>query len=113
MCYRASASLVFNPRTNCRARWARRLCHRHGELPRHTLPSPQAFATAALAGMGWGMQLEVLVAEHLKDGTLVELVPDTPLDVPLYWQQARAASGVLEGLSRAVLGAARGVLRAV
>jgi LysR family transcriptional regulator (chromosome initiation inhibitor) len=72
---------------------------------------PQAFATVALAG--WGMQLEVIVAPYLKDGTLVELVPGTPLDVPLYWQQARAASGVLEGLSRVVLGAARGALLAV
>ena len=53
----------------------RRLCHRHVELPRHTLPSPQAFATAALAGMGWGMQWEVLVAAQVRDGTLVELVP--------------------------------------
>lgn len=104
-------SLVFSPKDELQARWARRLCHRHVELPRHTLPSPQSFATAALAGMGWGMQLEVLVAEHLKDGTLVELVPGTPLDVPLYWQQARAASGVLEGLSRVVQEAARGVLR--
>ena len=108
----SAPSLVFSPKDELQARWARRLCHRHVELPRHTLPSPQAFATAALAGMGWGMQLEVLVAEHLKDGTLVELVPDTPLDMPLYWQQARAASGVLEGLSRVVLGAARGALLA-
>ena len=56
------------------------------------------------------MQLEVLVAEHLKDGTLVELVPDTPLDVPLYWQQARAASALLDGLTREVLAAARSAL---
>jgi len=40
-------------------------------------------------------------------GTLVKLTPDTPL----YWQQARAASGVLKGLSRAVASAARGALR--
>ena len=79
-------------------------------MPHHTLPSLQAFATAALAGMGWGMQLEVPVADHLKDGTLVELEPDTALDMPLYWQQARAASGVLEGVSRVVREAARGVL---
>jgi LysR family transcriptional regulator (chromosome initiation inhibitor) len=109
----SAPSLVFSTKDELQARWARRLCHRHVELPRHTLPSPQAFTTAALAGMGWGMQLEVLVAPYLKDGTLVELVPGTPLDVPLYWQQARAASGVLEGLSRAVAEAARGVLRAV
>ena len=81
--------------------------------PTTPCPRPRAFATAALAGMGWRMQLEVLVAPYLKDGTLVELEPGTPLDVPLYWQQARAASGVLEGLSRVVLGAARGTLMAV
>lgn len=68
-------SLVFNPTDELQARWARRLCHRHVELPRHTLPWPQAFVTATLAGMGWGMQLEVMVAPYLKDGTLVELVP--------------------------------------
>jgi LysR family transcriptional regulator (chromosome initiation inhibitor) len=44
---------------------------------------------------------------------LVELVPGTPLDVPLYWQEARAASLLLDGLSRAVLAAARAELLAV
>ena len=43
-------------------------------------------------------------------GTLVTLVPDSQLHVPLYWQQARVASRVLEGLTQAVLRAAeRGV----
>jgi len=95
-------SLVFGPKDELQARWVRRLCHRHVELPRHTLPSPQAFVTAAVAGMGWGLQPLALIAPHLKDGSLVELVPDTPLDVPLYWQQTRAASSLLDGLSRAV-----------
>jgi len=95
-------SLVFNTKDELQARWVRRLCHRHVELPRHTLPSPQAFVTAAVAGMGWGLQPLALIAPHLKDGSLVELVPDTPLDVPLYWQQTRAASSLLDGLSRAV-----------
>ena len=95
-------SLVFNTKDELQARWVRRLCHRHVELPRHTLPSPQAFVTAAVAGMGWGLQPLALIATHLKGGSLVELVPDTPLDVPLYWQQTRAASSLLDGLSRAV-----------
>jgi len=33
-----------------------------------------------------------------------------PLDGPLHWQQARAASSVLEGLTRVVLAAARSAL---
>ncbi len=104
-------SLVFNHKDELQARWARRLCHRHVELPRHTLPSPHAFVTAALAGMGWGLQPEVLVRAHLKAGTLVELVPHTPLDVPLHWQQARAASHLLDELTRQVSRAASAALR--
>ncbi|AJW45530.1 LysR family transcriptional regulator ArgP [Ralstonia mannitolilytica] len=105
-------SLVFNTKDELQTRWARRLCHRHVELPRHTLPSSQAFVAAALAGMGWGMHPEALIASHLEDGALVELVPDTPLDVPLHWQYARAASTLLDGLSREVMAAARSALRA-
>jgi len=102
--------LEFNAKDELQARWARRVCHRHVQLPRHTLPASHAFVTAALAGMGWGMQVESMVAQHLRSGALVELVPNTPLDVPLYWQYARAASGLLDGLSREVLAAAREAL---
>ena len=103
-------SLLFNAKDELQDRWVRRMCHRHVELPRHTLPSSQAFVTATLAGMGWGMLPLALALPHLQDGGLVELVPDTPLDVPLYWQQARAASHLLEGLTREVVAAARQAL---
>lgn len=103
-------SLVFNSKDELQSRWVRRLCRRHVELPRHTLPSPQAFVAAALAGMGWGLHPEFLVSQHLKSGALQELVPGTALDVPLHWQQARAASSLLDGLTRAVLAAAQPAL---
>ena len=103
-------SLVFNTKDELQARWVRRLCHRHVDLPRHTLPSPQAFVTAAVAGMGWGLQPQALIASQLADGSLVELVRDTPLDVPLHWQHARAASALVEGVGREVLSAARAAL---
>ena len=103
-------SLVFNTKDELQARWVRRLCHRHVELPRHTLPSSQAFVTAGLAGMGWGLHPEALIAPHLANGSLVELVPGQPLDVALYWQTARAASGLLDGLTRQMLAAAREAL---
>jgi LysR family transcriptional regulator (chromosome initiation inhibitor) len=103
-------SLVFNRKDELQARWARRLCHRHVELPRHTLPSSHAFIAASLAGMGWGLHPQALIASHLRDGSLVELVQGTPLDVPLHWQQARAASGLLDGLTRRLVAAARKAL---
>jgi LysR family transcriptional regulator (chromosome initiation inhibitor) len=104
-------SLVFNAKDELQARWVRRLCHRHVELPRHTLPSPQAFVAATLAGMGWGMHPQALIAGPLKDGSLVELLPGSTLDVALHWQHARAASALLDGLGRKVLRAARAALR--
>lgn len=103
-------SLVFNAKDELQARWVRRLCHRHVELPGHRLPSAEAFVTAGLAGMGWGLHPQSLIDVHLQRGTLVTLVPDTPLDVPLYWQQARATSALLDGLTQQVLAAARASL---
>jgi LysR family transcriptional regulator (chromosome initiation inhibitor) len=105
-------SLVFNTKDDLQARWVRRQCHRDIALPRHTIPSPQAFVAAALAGMGWGLQPLSLVARHLQDGSLVELLPDSPLDVPLYWQHARAAASLLEGLTEQVVAAATRALLA-
>lgn len=103
-------SLLFNAKDALQERWVTRQFHQPVELPRHTLPSPQAFVTAALAGMGWGLHPQALVEAHLREGTLVELVSDTPLDVPLYWQHARAASALLDGVSRVVLAAAHQAL---
>lgn len=103
-------SLVFNAKDELQNRWVQRLCHRHIDLPRHALPAPHAFVTATLAGMGWGLHPETLIAPHLEDGSLVELISDTPLDVPLYWQHVRSASSLLAGLSRQILTAARGTL---
>ena len=106
-------SLVFNPKDELQTRWVLRRCQRPVALPKHTLPSTTAFVTASLAGMGWGLHPQSLIATHLAEGALVELVPGTPLDVPLHWQQARAASAVLDGLTRAVVASAGAALVSV
>lgn len=105
-------SLVFNAKDDLQARWVRRICRRDVTLPRHAVPSSHAFVVAAAAGMGWGLHPQALVEARLRDGTLVELLPARPLDVPLYWQHARAASSLLDGLSRCVVAAAARALRA-
>lgn len=99
-------SLVFDRKDRLQARWVRRICHRSVETPRHWLPSAHAFVEAARAGMGWGMHPRSMVAEALRSGALVELVPGATLQVPLYWQQARAAPPLLERLKAAVRQAA-------
>ena len=106
----AAPSLSFDSKDRLQARWAARLVGHALELPRHSLPSTQAFVTATIAGMGWGMHPQALIAPLLDSGVLVALVPDTPLDVPLHWQYARAASALLEHLGSGITAAAGAAL---
>lgn len=103
--------LTFNGKDRLQTEWTRQVFGTAIAAPTHWLPSSQAFVDAALAGLGWGMNPEVLVAGPLRDGRLIELVADRPLDVPLNWQRSRIASRTLADLSHAVVAAARGVLR--
>ncbi|HET8728395.1 MAG TPA: LysR family transcriptional regulator ArgP [Alphaproteobacteria bacterium] len=103
--------LTFNRKDQLQTAWLRRAFGISATLPTHWLPSSQSFVDAALAGLGWGMNPECLVAEHLRAGRLVALRPDQPLDVPLFWQQSRIASTTLADFTRAVLRAGRAELQ--
>jgi LysR family transcriptional regulator (chromosome initiation inhibitor) len=67
----------------------------------------RALHISPLAGLGWGLNTTAGVALHLHSAAWVAWMPDPPLDVPLYGQETRAQSAVMEGLSRAVLKAAQ------
>jgi LysR family transcriptional regulator (chromosome initiation inhibitor) len=103
-------SLRFNHKDQMQATWIRARLGNDVATPAHWLPSTQAFLDASLAGIGWSMNPEPLVRPHLRAGTLVELIADSPLDVPLYWQHTRLQVPTLERLTRAVSMAARAVL---
>ncbi|HEX4970600.1 MAG TPA: LysR family transcriptional regulator ArgP [Steroidobacteraceae bacterium] len=95
-------SLLFSTKDRLQATWMRRLCRREIQAPAHWLPSTQAFVDAAVAGIGWAMNPASLIREQLKSGALVELVPDKPLLVPLYWQHTRLQVPMLDRLTKIV-----------
>ncbi|QFT57273.1 putative HTH-type transcriptional regulator [Sulfitobacter sp. THAF37] len=98
----AAPLLVFNPKDRLQHRWAEARGARRFHPPVHHLPSSHGFADAALCGLGWGMNPLALVADHLARGALVPLVPDAPLDVPLFWQVTRVMAPALKPLTDAV-----------
>src|SRR5690606_33386561 len=73
--------------------------------PIHYVPASTEYATAVRLGLGWGM----LPAEQSDGAGLVDLMPERPLDVPLYWQQWNLSSPLLQAVSDAVSRAARTV----
>ena len=106
-------ALTFSDKDRLQERWVTRQTHgssRRAAFPSHRMASPQAFVDACLTGLGWALNAEPLVAGYLAHGALVELAPDTPLDVPLYWQFTRLAAPALAPLTTAIRAAARATL---
>ena len=103
-------TLTFSEKDRLQIQWAAARGLTRPALPTHRMASSQGFVDACLAGLGWGMNPEPLVAFHLTSSTLVELVPDTALDVPLHWQHTRLAAPALAPVTEAIRQAARKTL---
>lgn len=103
--------MIFDRKDQLQYRWMKQVFGQDFSPPSHWLPSTNAFVKGALAGIGWGMNPELLVADHIASGRLAPLVPGTPFDVPLYWQANRVAGASIAKVSEAVLKAGRAALR--
>jgi LysR family transcriptional regulator, chromosome initiation inhibitor len=100
-------TLTFSENDQLQTRWATARGLTRPVLPTHRIASSQAFVDACLQGLAWGMNPEPLVAAHLASGALTELIPDTPLDVALYWQFTRLSAKALAPLTAAIRASAR------
>ena len=106
-------ALTFSDKDRLQDLWVARQTRGHARraaFPSHRMASTHAFVDACLTGLGWGLNPEPLVTDHLARGTLAELAPDTPLDVPLHWQFTRLAAPALAPLTDAIRHSARAML---
>ncbi|MBA3909833.1 MAG: ArgP/LysG family DNA-binding transcriptional regulator [Rhodobacter sp.] len=105
-------TLTFSDKDRLKERWVALQGTGLGRatLPSHHMASSQAFVEACLTGLGWSLNPEPLVADHLASGLLVELVPGAALDVALYWQFTRLAAPALAPLTDAIWRSAHALL---
>ncbi|KSV75208.1 hypothetical protein N185_17665 [Sinorhizobium sp. GW3] len=99
--------LMFNNKDNLLSQWSSASFGTPVLSPTHWLPSTDAILRATLSGLGWGINPEPLVQEHLAHKRLAELIPNQFLDVPLYWHWSMAADRALTPLTAAVRDTAR------
>ncbi|MCA1968090.1 MAG: LysR family transcriptional regulator ArgP [Rhizobium sp.] len=104
-------ALTFNAKDMLQARWIETHVGEGIVPPTHWLPSSQAFVDATQAGLGWGLNPEVLVADAIAAGRLLPLLPDAAYDVPLFWHFSRSVASALSPLNHAVGETARTALR--
>ena len=81
-----------------------------GSYPSHYMPASEAFMSAIRLGLGYGMIPQLQYGALVETGELLDLAPDKPTDVTLYWHAWRVQSPKLERLSAQVLAAARKAL---
>ncbi|MEX0350513.1 MAG: ArgP/LysG family DNA-binding transcriptional regulator [Paracoccaceae bacterium] len=99
--------ITFNRKDELQRIWIERAVAQRITPPTHFLPSTHAFVDAARVGLGWGMNPEPLVQRPVREGQLVTLLANQPLDIALSWQVSRVMAPALAPLTRAVKQAAQ------
>ncbi|MBF4565043.1 LysR family transcriptional regulator ArgP [Plantibacter sp. VKM Ac-2876] len=106
----AAPVVVFDRKDDLQDAYLRRRGVDPAEPPRHHVPASADFATAVGLGLGWGMLPDAQSDAPLRKGELVVLDETGGVDVPLFWQQWRLHSRLLELVTAAVVDAARSTL---
>ncbi|OCX67238.1 transcriptional regulator ArgP [Thioclava sp. SK-1] len=102
-------SLMFDATDRLQAAWAAQNYGLVTALNTHRIASTHAFIDATMLGMGWALNPEVMVGQHLREGRLTAL-DRTSFDTPLYWQSLRHLRVPLTALVQALRNASRRVL---
>jgi len=99
--------IAFNRKDDLQGEFVASACGlRHVALSQMYVPSSEGQLRAVLAGWGVSVLPELKVREHLKDGSLVDLMPGHHLPVALYWHCWNLNSAVLDALTHALKSAA-------
>lgn len=81
------------------------------QYPRHFVPAVDAFESALVSGMGWGMVHELHLFARSGRLPLVEVLPESTVDVPLYWHHWAREPASAQYLTQAVKQAAKALGR--
>lgn len=81
-----------------------------GSYPCHTVRSSEAFVTLAKANLAYCLIPRLQIMNELKQGELVELLPEKPLREKLFWQRWVLEKGIYRYISARLLSTAAEIL---
>ncbi|MDP5239571.1 LysR family transcriptional regulator ArgP [Uliginosibacterium sp. 31-16] len=104
---RKAPALVFNRRDALQADHLSRCLNWHEpRFPHHFVPAFEAYLQAAVLGYGYGMMPLLQCQSALDAGLLVNVTPDVPVSVPLYWHTWQLESELIGSLGKALVAGA-------
>jgi len=104
-------ALVFNRRDALQSdHLTRCLGWKEPRYPHHFVPAFEAYLQAAILGYGYGMLPLAQCDEALRNGLLMNITPDVPASVPLYWHTWQLESELISSIGKALVSGAKRVL---
>jgi LysR family transcriptional regulator, chromosome initiation inhibitor len=96
--------LVFNRKDDMQTQWvAKALQLRKPRLLQTAVPSSESYVKAIQMGWGIGVAPELMMQAHFSDGSLTPILPNTAIDVALYWHRWATSSSTLDSIGAALL----------
>lgn len=106
----AAAPLIdFDRRDDLQSRWLIARGVQPEAPPRHRVPASHDFAEATRHGLGWALLPRLQSQAALEAGELIRL-GGPPVAVPLYWQQWKLRSDLLDAVADEIVAEGRRVL---
>jgi LysR family transcriptional regulator (chromosome initiation inhibitor) len=95
----AAPCISFNRKDPLQNLWLKSNFGSDDDIKSHWIPSSHGYLNSCLEGLGWGLNPRLSTQEHLADGSLIELIPDTDVNEPLYWQYSQTSGKLMQKLT--------------
>ncbi|RMF13175.1 MAG: LysR family transcriptional regulator ArgP [Gammaproteobacteria bacterium] len=106
----AAPCVEFSVQDALQQRWLSQYMGGGAPYVAHRIPAVESFLDCIRRGYAWGCAPDIQVRPLLERGDIVEVVPDTPLDIPLYWHIWDLRTPLNQRLTDALLAFARKTL---
>ncbi len=108
---REAPCLTFDRNDTLPGKWIKQICNKKNvPLKTHWIPSLTGYIRTCEESIGWGLHPLSLVQSNLDNGSLVELVPNTYVDVPLYWQYSTSYGKIMTDISEIIVKESKALL---
>ncbi|PCI85879.1 MAG: ArgP/LysG family DNA-binding transcriptional regulator [Hyphomicrobiales bacterium] len=106
----AAPCITFNRKDELPTKWIKQVCNKNVNCMINWIPSLEGYIKSCVEGIGWGIHPLILVEEYIENGTLVELVPESYIDIPLYWQYSSSYGKIMTDISEMIVATGKKLL---